>query len=80
MKKLLGILNYIWAWCLLFSFSIVSVWIYGSIIGYMRENAMPDWAIGFTGTVLAVTTIVIMIRVALFKYKIFKGGLKEENK
>jgi hypothetical protein len=43
----------------------------------MRELKMPNWEIEFTGIVLAVTIVVIAMRIALSKQDIDVGNLKK---
>jgi hypothetical protein len=74
MKKLLSIVELLWRYCLLFSFSLASVWIYGSLIEYMRGNSMPEWAIIFTQIVLLLTSIVIIFNIAIGWYKLIRSG------
>jgi hypothetical protein len=43
----------------------------------MRELKMPNWEVQFAGTVLAVTIVVIAMRIALSKQDIDVGNLKK---
>lgn len=78
-KRLLWLIGYYWNICLMMSFTIVSVWIYGSIIQFMQESNVAEWVIIFTQIILAITSIGILLKLAISKYKFLMKCLKENE-
>lgn len=77
-KPLLWLIEFLWRFCLTLSFSIVSVWIYGSIIKYMGDHNMSGYAIVITQIVLSFTIIVLLFKIAIGKYisNLFRGKIE----
>jgi tellurite resistance protein TehA-like permease len=70
--KILPMIEYLWVTTLLYAFAIVSVYLFMEIMKFSRENFVSEWVIQITGIILAIATIGMVIKIAIWKSRLLK--------